>query len=183
LFYSLVIQWPCAPSIPIPFPARALINWSGNKFADARFSQELRMQDYQQNRKTAGSNTFGQSAFGSTAQPAPTTNLFGHSAQQQQQPQPTNSIFGSFGNASANNANPGGAFGGLGQNPPAATGGFGTFNQPSQQPSQQPATSGFGSFGQPQQQQNTGLFGNSGGAFGPQNKPSGGFGTCHNSCP
>lgn len=136
------------------------------------------MQDYQQNRKTAGSNTFGQSAFGSTTQPATTTNLFGQPTQQQ----PANSIFGSFGNASANNANPGGAFGGLGQNPAPATGGFGTFNQPSQQPTQQPATGGFGSFGQPQQQQNTGAFGNSG-AFGPQNKPLGGFGMCYKRCP
>jgi nuclear pore complex protein Nup98-Nup96 len=172
-----VDRWPCVLS-PILFLARALITWYWNELADTHLSQELRMQDYQQNRKTAGSNTFGQSAFSSTTQPTTTTNLFGQSAPQQ----PTNSIFGSFGNASANSANPGSAFSGLGQNPSPATGGFGTFNQPSQQPSQQPATSGFGSFGQPQQQQSTGLFGSSS-AFGSQNKPLGGFGTCHNHCP
>lgn len=129
------------------------------------------MQDYQQNRKTPGPNTFGQSAFGGTTQPASTTNLFGQSAQ----PQPANSIFNSFGNAGANNTTTGGVFGGMGQTPTQGTGGFGTFNQASQQPAQQPATSSFGSFNQPQQPQNTGLFGGSN-AFGTQNKPPGGFG-------
>ncbi|KAI0307200.1 nucleoporin autopeptidase-domain-containing protein [Multifurca ochricompacta] len=114
--------------------------YRGNSF------EELRIQDYQQNRKTAGSNAFGQSAFGGSTQPVTTTGLFGQSTQPQQQP--ANSIFGS--------------------------GGFGTFSQASQQPTQQPTTSGFGSFGQPQQQQNTGLFGTSG-AFGSQNKPLSGF--------
>jgi len=145
--------------------------------------QELRVQDYQQNRKTAGSTAFGhQSAFGSTTQPTTTTNLFGQSAQ----PQPTNSIFSSFGNAGANNAATGSAFSGLGQTPTQTTGGFGTFNQPpqqpAQQPTQQPATSGFGSFNQPQQPQNTGLFGGNN-AFASQNKPLGGFGMSHGHCP
>lgn len=141
--------------------------------------QELRMQDYQQNRKAASSTAFNQSAFGSTTQPTTTTNLFGQSAQ----PQPTNSIFSSFGgNAGANNAATGSAFGGLGQTPTQTTGGFGTFNQPSQQPAQQPATSGFGSFNQPQQPQSTGLFGGSN-AFASQNKPLGGFGLSYDYCP
>jgi nuclear pore complex protein Nup98-Nup96 len=132
----------------------------GNRFIDTSPFQELRIQDYQQNRKTAGSNTFGQSTFGSTTQPPATTNLFGQSTQ----PQPANSIFGSFGNTGASGATTGSAFGGLGQTTTQGTGGFGTgtFNQPSQQPASQPATSGFGSFNQPQQPQqpqNTGLFG------------------------
>ncbi|KAI9508906.1 nucleoporin autopeptidase-domain-containing protein [Russula earlei] len=135
--------------------------YRGNSF------EELRMQDYQQNRKT------GQSAFASTTQPPATTNLFGQSTQ----PQPANPIFGSFGNTSANNASTGGAFGGLGQTPTQPTGGFGAFNQTSQQPAaQQPTTSGFGSFNQPQQPQNTGLFGGNT-AFGSQNKPLGSFGS------
>ena len=138
------------------------------------------MQDYQQNRKTAGSNAFGQSAFGSTTQqPSTAPSLFGQPAQQQ----PANPIFGSFGNTAANSTNTGtgNAFSGLGQTPAQPAGGFGTFNQTSQQP----ATNGFGAFGQPQpqpqqpqqqqQQQGAGLFGNAG-AFGSQNKPSGGFG-------
>ncbi|KAI0268301.1 nucleoporin autopeptidase-domain-containing protein [Gloeopeniophorella convolvens] len=142
--------------------------YRGNSF------EELRTQDYQQNRKTAGSNAFGQSAFGSTSQPA-TTGLFGQAAQQQ----PANPAFGSFGNTGAN-ANTGSAFG---QNTPQSTGGFGTFGQASQPQAQQPTTGAFGSFGQPQQQQGGGLFGaggagagaGAGGAFG-QNKPLGGFG-------
>ena len=142
-----------------------------NRFVDSFSLQELRVQDYQQNRKTAGSSAFGQSAFASTTQPTATTNLFGQSAQ----PQPTNSIFGSFNNAGANSATTGGAFGGLGQTPTQTTGGFSTFNQPSQQPAQQPAASGFGSYNQPQQPQNTGLFGASN-AFASQNKPLGAFG-------
>ncbi|KAH8999152.1 nucleoporin autopeptidase-domain-containing protein [Lactarius akahatsu] len=156
--------------------------YRGNSF------EELRMQDYQQNRKTAGANAFGQSAFGGTTQPSAAPSLFGQPAQQQP---PANPIFGSFGNTAANSANTGtgNAFSGLGQNPaqPTPTGGFGTFNQPPQQP----ATTGFGTFAQPQQQQqqqqqpqqqqqqqqqqSAGLFGNAG-AFGSQNKPPGGFG-------
>jgi hypothetical protein len=145
------------------------------------------MQDYQQNRKTAGSNAFGQSAFGSTTQPSAAPSLFAQPAQQQ----PANPIFGSFGNTAPNSANTGtgNAFSGLGQNPAQPTGGFGTFNQTSQQP----APSGFGAFTQPQpqpqpqpqqqqqQQQSAGLFGNTG-AFGSQNKPPGGFGKCHVHC-
>jgi hypothetical protein len=145
------------------------------------------MQDYQQNRKTAGSNAFGQSAFGGTTQPSAAPSLFGQPQPQPAQPQPANPIFGSFGNTAANNANTGtgNAFSGLGQNPAQPTGGFGTFNQTSQQP----AASGFGAFGQPQQQpqqqqppqqppqqqQGASLFGSTG-AFGSQNKPAGGFG-------
>jgi len=129
------------------------------------------VQDYQQNRKTAGSNAFGQSAFGTTTQPSGAPSLFGQPAQQQ----PANPIFGSFGNTAANSANTGNAFGGLGQNTPQPTGGFGAFNQTPQQPT----TSGFGTFSQPQQQQQQsgGLFGNPG-TFGSQNKPAGGFGKC-----
>ena len=140
------------------------------------------MQDYQQNRKTAGSNAFNQSAFGSTTQPSTSTTLFGQSTQ----PQPANSMFGSFGNAGASSAAPGSTFGGLGQTSTQPTGGFGAFNQaqqpaqqPAPQPAPQPATSGFGSFNQAQQPQpqpqNTGLFGG-GSAFAAQNKPLGGFG-------
>jgi hypothetical protein len=156
--------------------------YRGNSF------EELRMQDYQQNRKTAGSNAFGQSAFGGTTQPSAAPSLFGQPQPQPAQPQPANPIFGSFGNTAANNANTGtgNAFSGLGQNPAQPTGGFGTFNQTSQQP----AASGFGAFGQPQQQpqqqqppqqppqqqQGASLFGSTG-AFGSQNKPAGGFGT------
>ena len=135
------------------------------------------MQDYQQNRKTAGSNAFGQSAFGSTTRHFTASSFFGQPAQQQ----PSNPIFGSFGNTAANSTNTGtgNAFSGLGQNPAQPTGGFGTFNQTSQQP----ATNGFGAFGRPQPppqpqpplQPSAGLFGNAG-AFGSQNKPSGGFG-------
>jgi hypothetical protein len=133
----------------------------------------LRIQDYQQNRKTAGSTAFGQSAFANTTQPTTSSNLFGQSSQ----PQPANTMFGSFGNAGASTATSGGAFGGLGQTPTQSTGGFGTFNQ-AQQPAQQPATSGFGSFNQAQPSQNAGLFGGSS-AFAPQNKPLGGFGTSY----
>ena len=135
------------------------------------------MQDYQQNRKTAGPTAFGQPTFASTTQPTTTTNLFGQSTQ----PQPTNTMFGSFGNTGANSATTGGAFGGLGQTPTQTPGGFGTFNQPSQpaQSAQPPAAGGFGSFNQPQQPQNTGLFGGSN-TFASQNKPLGGFSTSYN---
>ena len=139
------------------------------------------MQDYQQNRKSAGSAAFGQSAFSGTTQPTnAATSLFGQSTQ----PQPANSMFGSFGSAGASNATSGGAFSGLGQPPTQPTGGFGTFNQaqqPPQQPTQQPTTSGFGSFNQTQQPQNTGLFGGSS-AFASQNKPLGGFGMPYHQC-
>ena len=144
------------------------------------------MQDYQQNRKTAGSTSFSQPTFGGTTQPPTSTNLFGQSNQPQQ---PANSMFGSFGNTGASNATSGSAFGGLGQTSTQPTGGFGTFNQgqqpaqqPVQQPAQQPATSGFGSFNQAQQPQNTGLFGG-GSAFATQNKPLGGFGISYHQSP
>jgi hypothetical protein len=147
------------------------------------------MQDYQQNRKTAGSTTFNQSAFGSTTQPQPqpqpstSTTLFGQSTQQQ----PANTMFGSFGNAGASGATSGSAFGGLGQTSTQPTGGFGAFNQAQQpaQPAQQPAAaSGFGSFNQAQQPQpqSTGLFGGSS-AFANQGKPMGGFGMSYHQSP
>jgi nucleoporin p58/p45 len=143
------------------------------------------MQDYQQNRKTAGSTAFNQSAFGGTAQPQPSTSttLFGQSTQQQ----PANSMFGSFGNAGASGATSGSAFGGVGQTSTQPTGGFGAFNQAQPQPqppAQQPAASGFGSFNQAQQPQpqNTGLFGG-GSAFAAPNKPLGGFGMSYQQSP
>ncbi|KAH7926776.1 hypothetical protein BV22DRAFT_1111472 [Leucogyrophana mollusca] len=148
--------------------------------------EELRFQDYQQGRKTAGA--FGQSSFGTAAPAAPSTSLFGAAPAQPA----SSSLFGgsAFGgtNATTNQTNPtSGAFGNFGQNaasnPPATgtgTGLFGsTFGQPQQQ-QQQP--SAFGAFGQPQQQQQQqpaagtggGIFGSS--AFGQQNKPATGFG-------
>ena len=153
------------------------------------------MQDYQQNRKTAGSTAFNQSAFGSTTQPSTSTSLFGQSTQ----PQPANSMFGSFNNAGASGATSGSAFGGLGQPSTQPTGGFGAFNQTQQpvqqqapqqapQPAPQPAASGFGSFNQAQQPQPqpqpqiTGLFGG-GSAFASQNKPLGGFGMSYHQSP
>jgi hypothetical protein len=138
------------------------------------------MQDYQQNRKTAGSTAFGQPAFSGTTQPTTGTSLFGQSTQSQ----PANSMFGSFGNAGANNTTSGGAFGGgPGQTSTQPTGGFGTFNQAqaqAQQPAQQSAT-GFGAFNQAQQPQNAGLFGGNS-AFATQNKPLGGFGMSYHQC-
>ncbi|KAG1752484.1 nucleoporin autopeptidase-domain-containing protein [Suillus paluster] len=151
--------------------------------------EELRHQDYQQGRKTAGA--FGQPSFGATTtQP---TGLFGGAPTQ---PASTSmfggggtgtSTFGGTGTA----GNTGTGFGSFTQPQPAqpsagtGTGIFGsTFGQPQQQQPQsqpqpqpqQPST--FGTFGQPQQQQTTtgtGIFG-SGGAFGQQNKPTTGFG-------
>ncbi|KAF7981731.1 hypothetical protein HWV62_32335 [Athelia sp. TMB] len=141
--------------------------------------EELRVQDYQQGRKTAGG--FGQTAFGATpAQPSTSTSggLFGQPAQQPA----TSSIFGgggAFGQPSQPAAAaPSTGFGAFGQ--PAAqsntatTGGgiFGSFGQQTQQ-QQQPAT---GAFGQPAAPATGGgLFGNSG-AFGQANnqaKPAG----------
>ncbi|KIP10403.1 hypothetical protein PHLGIDRAFT_28503 [Phlebiopsis gigantea 11061_1 CR5-6] len=154
--------------------------------------EELRWQDYQQGRKTAGA--FGQSTFGApAAQPAAGTGLFGQSATPNPA-QPATNLFGNYGNTT-NTAGTSttGAFGNFGQptagaNPTTAGGGMfgggGTFGQ--QQQPQQPQTTGFGTFGQPQQPQQppqnppaaTGLFGG-GTTFGQQSnqaKPFGAFG-------
>ncbi|KAH7909456.1 nucleoporin autopeptidase-domain-containing protein [Hygrophoropsis aurantiaca] len=155
--------------------------------------EELRYQDYQQGRKTAGA--FGQSSFGAPVSTTPATGLFGAA---QTQPA-TNPLFGNntFGgaNATTNQTNPaGGVFGNFGQNAatnaqPSGTGTglfgstFGQTQQQQQQQQQQP--SAFGAFGQPQQPQQQqqqpqqpaasgGIFG--GGAFG-QSKPASTFGT------
>ncbi|KAI0686785.1 nucleoporin autopeptidase-domain-containing protein [Cytidiella melzeri] len=151
--------------------------------------EELRYQDYQQGRKTAGA--FGQSTFGAPAA-QPSTSMYGQPATSAQ---PANSLFGGFGanNTAGTGTNTTNTFGAFGQ--PAAPAasqpgpgglfGGGAFGQPQSQP-QQP--SAFGGFGQqqpqqqqqqqPQQQPTTSLFG--GGAFGAQSqqpKPFSGFGT------
>ncbi|KAH9482342.1 Nucleoporin nup189 [Psilocybe cubensis] len=136
--------------------------------------EELRVQDYAQNRKTAtATGAFGQTAFGAT-QPS-TSTLFGGQPQQ-----PGQSLFG----ASNNTATPS-AFGAFGQpaqpaatNPAPAFGGTGAFGQP--QPQAQTSAFGTttGAFGQPAQpQQQTSIFGTGGtSAFGnTANKPA--FGT------
>ncbi|RPD67371.1 hypothetical protein L226DRAFT_556983 [Lentinus tigrinus ALCF2SS1-7] len=139
--------------------------------------EELRFQDYQQGRKTAGA--FGQSTFGAPAQP--TTGLFGQAAAQ---PAATGTTFGGFGNTSTTQTGTSGfgAFGGGNTGTTGTTGGLfgggGAFGQQNaQQPPQQ--NTGFGAFGstQTQQQPSGGLFGG-GGAFGAnQNKPAFGSGT------
>ncbi|KAH9948754.1 nucleoporin autopeptidase-domain-containing protein [Amylocystis lapponica] len=147
--------------------------------------EELRWQDYQQGRKTAGA--FGQTSFGTPAPAQPTTGLFGQPAQNP--PATTNPMFGNFGqNAAGPSTGPGtangSAFGAFGQPNNAAQGaaggglfGGGAFGQQQQpQPQQQPQNA-FGAFGQPAQpQQNAGggLFGGGGGAFGnaQQQKPA-----------
>ncbi|KAG2060215.1 hypothetical protein BDR06DRAFT_948299 [Suillus hirtellus] len=148
--------------------------------------EELRYQDYQQGRKTAGA--FGQPSFSGTATTQP-TNLFGGAPAQPA----TTSIFGgsagagtAFGSTGTPAGNPGTGFGAFAQPQPAqpATGtgtgifgsAFGPPQQQQQQQQQQPST--FGSFGQPQQSATTGtsIFG-SGGTFGQQNKPATGFGS------
>jgi nuclear pore complex protein Nup98-Nup96 len=153
--------------------------------------EELRFQDYQQGRKTAGA--FGQTTFGApAAQPAAGgTGLFGQPAAPTTT-QPTSSLFGGFGNNNAAGATPAnntGAFGSFGQptQPAAGTSGSslfgGAFGQPQQQQQQQQPqqqTNAFGAFGQPQPQQQQqpatgGLFG--GGAFGTQNQQPKPFGT------
>ncbi|EIW82263.1 hypothetical protein CONPUDRAFT_136791 [Coniophora puteana RWD-64-598 SS2] len=154
--------------------------------------EEIRVQDYQQGRKTAGA--FGQSSFGAPAAGSQPTGAFG-------QPATGSSIFGgsgggggnAFGSTPNNQPATGAGFGGFGQNT-GSTGGsmFGgggtsTFGQPQQQQS-----SGFGGFGQNQQQQQpqqqqqqqpgagTGsIFGSTttNPAFSQPNKPTTGFGT------
>ncbi|KAI0711054.1 nucleoporin autopeptidase-domain-containing protein [Cerioporus squamosus] len=143
--------------------------------------EELRFQDYQQGRKTAGA--FGQSSFGAPAQA--TTGLFGQpAATPATQPAATGTTFGGFGNTStAQTGTTGfGAFGG-GNTGTTGTGGglfggggaFGQQNPTAQQPQQ---NTGFGAFGstQNQQQPSGGLFGG-GGAFGANNQPKPAFGT------
>jgi nuclear pore complex protein Nup98-Nup96 len=155
--------------------------------------EELRVQDYQQGRKTAGG--FGQSAtFGTNPlQPSTSTaggGLFGQPAQPAANPMFGGSAFNTNTAATAAPATTNPAFGTFGQNTAAqtnttGTGAFGSFGQ--QQP--QPST-GFGAFSQQQQQQpaaatntGTGIFGG-GGAFGQNNnqaKPaSGAFGNFSN---
>ncbi|KAF8559141.1 hypothetical protein OG21DRAFT_1503602 [Imleria badia] len=142
--------------------------------------EELRLQDYQQNRKTAGA--FGQTAFGAPA--AQTTSLFGAPTTTQQPT--TGSIFGggttgAFGTTTTQPAT--GAFGAFGQQQPATGtstgtsifgGGGSAFAQPQQQ---QPSA-----FGQPQQQPQQAAAGTSTGIFGStstfgQPKPATGFGS------
>jgi hypothetical protein len=127
------------------------------------YPQELRVQDYAQGRKTAGS--FGQSAAFGTQQP--TTGLFGTTQPAQPNQQP--SLFGAPANTTSNTGF--GAFGGSTTTnqptAPATTGLFGGTTFGGQQPAQTSAFGG-GAFGstQPQQtQQQTGLFGG-GSAFG-----------------
>lgn len=148
------------------------------------FTQELRVQDYAQGRKTAGgfgqSATFGlqpsQSSTTGFGQPSSTTTTFGFGQNNQQPPtQPTNA-FGTFGQQPSGTQPPAfgsgtgtSAFGTFGQNTqqqqPTGTGLFGGSsafgqNNQQQQQQQQPAATGFGGFGQ-----NTN-----------QPKPFGGFG-------
>ncbi|KAI0650832.1 nucleoporin autopeptidase-domain-containing protein [Trametes meyenii] len=145
--------------------------------------EELRLQDYQQGRKTAGA--FGQSSFGAPAQPAQSsTGLFGQPAA----PAATGTTFGGFGNASSATQPATTGFGTFGQpaNQTNTTGGGlfgGTFGQQNQQqPQSQPQQSqagGFSGFGLPQNQQNTtggGLFGG-GGVFGSNTQAKPAFGT------
>lgn len=153
--------------------------------SDSCYRQELRLQDYSQNRKTASNSAFGTgSAFGST-QPA-ATNIFGSQTNQPAQA-------GVFGGGTTTTGTSGG-FGPFGQQPnqsnaaqPGAGifGGSSTFGQqPQQQQQQQPQQqqpNAFGAFGQQQQpqqqqpQQGGGIFGG-GSTFGnTANKPA--FGT------
>ncbi|KAF8638543.1 hypothetical protein AX17_002086 [Amanita inopinata Kibby_2008] len=135
--------------------------------------EELRLQDYAQNRKTAAA--FGQPAFGATQ---PSTGIFG-SQQTQQSTQPP--IFGSTTTTTAPTQTSG--FGTFGQSTTTSTGTGGLFGggygpQQQQQPAQQQAQSGYGAFGsQPQpQQQTSSIFGSGTGAFGGgASKPA--FGT------
>ncbi|EIN10946.1 hypothetical protein PUNSTDRAFT_119779 [Punctularia strigosozonata HHB-11173 SS5] len=145
--------------------------------------EELRVQDYQQGRKTANATVgtgFGQPATGAFGQQSTSGGIFGQPAQSTT----ANNAFGAFGsNTTATPAT--GGFGAFGQqnnaSQPANTGGglFGAFGQ--QQQPQNPQPSAFGAFGQANQQPaatgtSGGLFGG-GSAFGQQNKPAfGAFG-------
>ncbi|KAI9574825.1 nucleoporin autopeptidase-domain-containing protein [Boletus coccyginus] len=138
--------------------------------------EELRLQDYQQNRKTAGA--FSQTSFGTPN--TQTTNLFGAPTTTQQPA--TGSIFGGGTTGAFGTTTTTGALGAFGQQPTTGTstgtsifGGSSAFAQPQQQ---QP--SAFGAFGQQQQQQpatsaGTSIFGGTG-SFG-QPKPATGFGS------
>ncbi|KAF4619585.1 hypothetical protein D9613_004951 [Agrocybe pediades] len=138
--------------------------------------EELRIQDYAQNRKTATTTTgaFGQSAFGAAAQPA-TTSIFGAQPAQQ----PTTSVFGNTNTTGTTNAF--GAFGQPGAQPATNTGsvfGGGTSAFGQTQPQQQSAFSTTNAFGQTQQpqQQQTSIFGGGGtSAFGNAAKPANAF--------
>lgn len=131
--------------------------------------QELRVQDYMQNRKSAAATSaFGNSAFGA-AQPA-TANIFGQPAQQ------TSTLFGGTSNTNTGTANGFGAFGQPSSTNTTPAFGGGTFGQT--QPQQQSAfgtTGGFG-LGQQPQQQNSVFGGGTTSGFGNAgNKPA--FGT------
>ncbi|KIJ33513.1 hypothetical protein M422DRAFT_35429 [Sphaerobolus stellatus SS14] len=143
--------------------------------------EELRLQDYQQGRKTANapgafgatpgfgqqpaqpSTGFGTATTTAFGQPQPATSAFGAfgaQPQQQQQQQPQPNAFGTFSQPAQQ---------------PQATSGFGAFAQQNQQPQQQP--SAFGAFNQPQQPQQPQQQPSSGfSAFGQQNKPFSAFG-------
>ncbi|KAI0677639.1 nucleoporin autopeptidase-domain-containing protein [Trametes maxima] len=145
--------------------------------------EELRLQDYQQGRKTAGA--FGQSSFGAPAQSTQSsTGLFGQSAA----PAATGTTFGGFGNTSSAAQPATTGFGAFGQqaNQANTTGGglfgggtFGQQSQQQQQQQQQQQAGAFSAFSQPQPQQNTagsGLFGG-GGVFAANNQAKPAFST------
>ncbi|KAN0129943.1 hypothetical protein V8E53_012269 [Lactarius tabidus] len=155
--------------------------YCGNSF------EELHMQDYQQNRKTAGSNAFRQSVFSGTMQPSLAPSLFRQPKPQPAQQQLANPLFSSVSNTAANNANMGtdNAFSGLGQNPAQPMGGV-QHIQPNfptacskcfwclwPAPTTTTATATTAAT---EQQQGASLFGSTG-AFGSQIKPPGGFRT------
>jgi hypothetical protein len=137
--------------------------------------QELRTQDYQQGRKTAGG--FGQSATFGAVQPS--GGILG--AAQQNSSQSTNPLFGgsAFNAGNTNQPATGSVFGSGGAFGQTNTG-FGAptaFGQPQQQ-----QQSSFGTFGQPQQNQQQpatggGIFGSGGGAFGQKSTFGTSFGT------
>ncbi|KAJ3985756.1 nucleoporin autopeptidase-domain-containing protein [Lentinula detonsa] len=139
--------------------------------------EELRVQDYQQGRKTATTGAFGQAPTSGGTQTTGSS-LFGQL--QNNQPAQTNSIFGApkpttgFGTFGGSTANTGGFA--------SSSNAFGQTQQQQQQQQQQQPSTGFG-FGQTQQQpqqQTTSLFGNTntgGSAFGNTNPIGGAFGT------
>ena len=156
--------------------------------------EELRLQDYQANRKTASAGPgFGQqqqqqqqqqqttgfgatgTGFGQTTTQPPTSGFGAFSAAKPtgtglfgQTAQPTSTGFGGFGSNTAASTG-GGLFGQNVQQPSTAA-----FSQPQQQQQQQQPPTSFGGFGQNTQNTGTGF-----GTFGQnnQNKPfGGGFG-------
>ncbi|KAF9780056.1 nucleoporin autopeptidase-domain-containing protein [Thelephora terrestris] len=131
--------------------------------------EELRLQDYQQNRKAATTGGFGAGTFGSTTQPTTTGGLFG---QNQPTTQPTQSAFGGGT----------GAFGSTGTTTGTGFGAFGQQQQqqqpqqqPQQQQQQQPSGTGFGAFSQTQPQQSTGFASGGFGTTQPQQQTGGLF--------